>query len=84
MDQQMARYFGTACPNVTAMSPADQAGIQQGQVFQGMTKQGVIMAVGYPPEHRTPSLQQDTWYFWGARNRTYQVYFANGIVTAIQ
>lgn len=84
IDQQMARYFGTACPNVTAMSAEDQAGIQQGQVYQGMSKQGVIMAVGYPPEHRTPTLEQDTWRYWGARNRTYEVFFVNGFVSGIR
>jgi hypothetical protein len=84
IDQQMARNFGTACPNTAAMSPEDQAGIQQGQVFPGMTKQGVIMAAGYPPEHRTPSLQQDTWRYWGSRNRTFEVHFVNGVVAEIQ
>lgn len=84
MEQQLARYFGTACPNVTAMSAADQAGIAQGQVSPGMTKQGVIMALGYPPEHRTPSLQQDTWRYWGSRNRTFEVHFVNGVVASVQ
>lgn len=84
IDQQMARNFGTACPNTAAMSPEDQAGIQQGQVFPGMTKQGVIMAAGYPPEHRTPSLQQDTWRYWGSRKRTFEVHFVNGVVAEIQ
>ncbi len=84
MDQHLSRYFGTACPDVSRLSSEDQSGIQQGSVYQGMTKQGVILALGYPPEHRTPSLEQDVWRYWSTRNRSFEVYFSNGIVTGIR
>lgn len=84
IDQHVTRYFGNGCPNITAMSPADQSGIQSGRVYQGMTKQGVILAIGYPPEHRTPTLEQDVWRYWGTRNRSYEVYFSGGVVTGIR
>lgn len=84
VDQHLPRYFGGQCPNVAAMSPEDQAGIQHGQVYQGMTKQGVIMALGYPPEHATPSLENDVWRYWSQGARAYEVYFTNGVVTGMR
>ncbi len=84
IDQHVARYFGTGCPNMATMSPEDQSGIQQGQVFQGMTKQGVILALGYPPEHRTPTLEEDVWRYWGNRSNAYEVYFTGGLVSGIR
>jgi hypothetical protein len=59
-------------------------GIQQGQVFQGMSKQGVILAIGYPPEHQTPSLEADQWSYWRNSHRRFQVYFVGGLVSGIQ
>ena len=84
LDSHFQRYFGGGCPDTSNMSPEDQAGIQQGQVFQGMTKQGVIMAIGYPPEHRTPSLDGDVWRYWSTRNGQFEVYFTDGRVSGIR
>lgn len=84
IDQHVARYFGTGCPNLATMSPEDQSGIQQGQVFQGMTKQGVILALGYPPEHRTPTLEEDVWRYWGNQRNAYEIYFTGGLVSGIR
>ena len=84
IEEHVQRYFGTQCPNMAAMTPEDQAGIQNGQVYQGMTKQGVIMAIGYPPEHQTPTLEADTWTYWATGNNRFEVYFANGVVSGIR
>lgn len=84
MEEHVQRYFGTQCPNIQAMSPEDQAGIQNGQVYQGMTKQGVIMAVGYPPSHATPTLDADVWKYWATQRNRFEVYFTNGIVSGIR
>lgn len=84
VDQHLARYFGTACPDLTQLSPEDQAGVRDGRVYQGMTKQGVLLAIGYPPQHRTPSLDGDVWRYWLARNGTFEVYYQNGVVAGIR
>ncbi|MBO6934100.1 MAG: hypothetical protein JJ863_03975 [Deltaproteobacteria bacterium] len=84
VEEHVQRYFGTQCPNIGSMSPEDQAGVQNGQVYQGMTKQGVIMAIGYPPEHATPTLQGDVWKYWATSNNRFEVYFTNGIVSGIR
>jgi hypothetical protein len=84
IDMHMSRYFGPNCPDLTALSEADRVGIQQGQVFQGMSKQGVILAIGYPPEHQTPSLEADQWSYWRNSHSRFQVYFVGGLVSGIQ
>lgn len=84
VDQHIQRYFGGACADLSTMSPEDQAGIQQGQIYQGMTKQGVILAVGFPPEHRTPTLEGDVWRYWRNKVNGFEVYFTNGVVSGIR
>ncbi|MGF1764655.1 hypothetical protein [Aliivibrio kagoshimensis] len=79
----LAQYFGTSCDKntITTMSKIDQAGIKEGVVKSGMTKQGVILAIGYPPEHRTPSLESDEWVYWRNRFGTTLIKFTDGVVT---
>ena len=84
IEDHVQRYFGTQCPDISMMSPEDQAGIQNGQVYQGMTKQGVVMAIGYPPEHRTPTLEGDVWMYWATKSNRFEVYFTDGVVSGIR
>jgi len=49
--------------------------IEQGLVEPGMTKAQVLMALGYPPAHRTPSLEQPIWTYWRNRWDVFMVYF---------
>ncbi|MFT5357958.1 MAG: hypothetical protein ACI9KE_005195 [Polyangiales bacterium] len=65
LEIHLQRLFGTACPNTAAMSAEDQTGVQQAQPFVGMTRAGVISALGYPPDHRTPNLEDAEWTYWG-------------------
>jgi hypothetical protein len=51
----------------TGLSAVDEQGIQQGKAMVGMTKQGVMIALGYPAKHRTPSLDENTWAYWKGR-----------------
>jgi len=53
--------------NYMGLTAEDQQGIQQGKAMQGMTKQGVMIALGYPAKHRTPSLEDNTWAYWNGR-----------------
>ena len=48
-------------------SKMEQKNIRKGKVVRGMSKQAVLMSYGYPPEHRTPSIESDNWKYW--RNR---------------
>lgn len=67
------------------LSQLDRKGISEGKVYEGMTKEGVRMALGYPAKHRTPSLEENTWIYWRNRFRTMVVEFGqDGKVTLIR
>jgi hypothetical protein len=84
-EQHLARYFGASCPELpSGLNPLDMKGIESGMVTEGMTKQGVIFALGYPPEHATPSPDRDQWLYWKNRFDRFVVRFADGIVVSVQ
>ncbi len=43
------------------------SGIKSGEIYHGMSKDAVIMAWGYPPEHRTPTTKLPRWVYWTSR-----------------
>lgn len=53
------------------MSEKEADGVKRGTPIVGMTKEEVLIAFGYPPEHRTKSLKLNRWTYW----RTRTVYF---------
>ena len=83
--EHVAKFFGTSCNAavVASFGPVDQQGIREGKVLEGMSKQAVILAVGYPPEHQTPNLNADTWRYWEGRFDTVEVIFKDGRVVEI-
>lgn len=84
--EHVTRYFGTACdPSVIAtLDPIDQQGIREGKVYPGMSKDGVLLAIGYPPDHATKSLDDDTWRYWESRFDVFDVVFKDGRVLKIK
>ena len=52
-----------------------RAAVKEGKVIPGMTREQVIIAVGYPPTHRTPSLDSPVWNLWASRTGRYEVHF---------
>ena len=80
------RYFGKDCNKDKAakLSEIDQNGIKQGKALSGMSKQGVTLAIGYPPLSKTRTLDSTTWKYWFNRFNTFDVNFNDqGIVTAV-
>ena len=61
--------------SISSLSENDQKGIQKGKAYKGMTKNGVMMALGYPATHQTPSLKSDKWTYWTNRFGTIVVNF---------
>ncbi len=61
--------------NLSELSDVDQEGIEAGKVKKGMTKKGVRIALGYPAQNETPSLEENTWTYWTNRWVTYDVIF---------
>jgi hypothetical protein len=63
-----------------SLTAEEQKAVIDGKIISGMSKSAVIMAFGYPPAHRTPSLKEDTWIYWESRYKTITVTFGNGKV----
>ena len=66
------------------MSPTVQKLITQASVEPGMRREEVLMALGYPPAHRTPSLEQLDWHYWQNRWHQFVVFFDGNRVDRIQ
>ena len=70
--------------SVGGLSALDRKGIDAGRALPGMTKRGVLAALGYPARHRTPSVESDRWIYWTNRFKTRAVEFdANGEVARV-
>ena len=84
--KHLDKFFGKTCDpaKVARMSEIDRKGIRQGSALPGMTKAGVILAIGYPPEHATPTLESDSWTYWKNRFGTARVQFSDGKVTGVK
>jgi hypothetical protein len=76
-EDHLLHFFGSQCdPSVVEqMSEEDQEGIRAGRASPGMTRQGVIYALGYPPRHVNPSLEADEWTYWSNRFNRFVVWF---------
>jgi hypothetical protein len=57
--------------------------IEQSTVEVGMTRDQVLMSLGYPPPHRTPSLESPTWTYWMNRWDTFTVNFDGNKVASV-
>ncbi len=84
--KHLDKVFGRTCDaaRVQSMSAVDRKGIRAGTVLPGMTKRGVTLAIGYPPEHATPTLDADIWTYWKNRFGKMRVHFSDGKVAEIQ
>ncbi|MFH0256643.1 hypothetical protein ACGRL8_06240 [Vibrio rumoiensis] len=81
----IVRDFGTTCPTLSNLNTVDQKGIKEGRVYEGMTKQGVLNAIGYPPAHVTPTTDLNTWVYWKNRFNKMNILFnSQGLVESIQ
>lgn len=86
-NDHLLRFFGSECDpaDVGQLSDVDQEGIRQGSAQEGMTRQGVIYAIGYPPRHVNPSLERGDWTYWESRfDRIIVEFDENGIVTGMR
>ena len=49
--------------------------IRAGKVMPGMSKEQVVMALGFPARHETPTVDAANWKFWYTSRITYTVHF---------
>lgn len=57
--------------------------INKCEVDVGMTKHEVLMALGYPPSHKTNIDTSDWWYYWRADGSRLMVFFVDNLVNDI-
>lgn len=61
-----------------SFTPRERDAVRGAVINPGMRKEAVLMAYGYPPSHRTPSLDEDTWIYFKGLYVPYTVKFENG------
>ena len=49
-----------------------------------MRREEVLIALGYPPAHRRPSLEQADWHNWQNRWHQFMVFFDSERVDRVQ
>lgn len=76
-EENIQKYFQTSCKKskLSKLNTIDKKGLKTGKVFKGMTKAGVILAIGYPPVHKTPTTDAKRWKYWTNRFNTFDVIF---------
>lgn len=76
-EANLDRYFGESCDKgeIARLSAVDQEGIRQGEARVGMSKRGVVLAIGYPPPAGTADTQRDEWLYWSNRFNRFVVEF---------
>jgi hypothetical protein len=86
ISEHLDKIFGTMCADqdLANFSDVDKKGIAEGQVYEGMSRQAVIYALGYPPAHENPKLDSDQWKYWLNRFNTMIVHFDGDKVASIQ
>ena len=57
------------------MTEMEITAIKNGVLVEGMSKKAVLMSYGYPPEHKTPSLDDPDWYYWMNKREVKKICF---------
>jgi hypothetical protein len=82
LSEYLDLILSTAPVSYTDLSEIDQKGISEGRPYNGMSKKGVMIALGYPCPNKTASPKADTWYYWENRFDNYPVNFKNDLVVS--
>jgi len=86
-DTFLSRLFVTEDPRLKLKKvPARQVKlVEKGTIVPGMSRDQVLLAVGYPPADRTPSLEAATWIYGdGGGSDAFVVYFDGDRVSSVQ
>lgn len=83
----LRRFFGPSCPReqLATLSELDREGIREGRAINGMSRRGVILAMGPPPRHVNPDLNAPALMYWRNRFNRVEIRFgADDRVTEIR
>jgi hypothetical protein len=92
MDQYLDHLLLTTDPHTRIKAPGKRDTetarleklVAQGEVEKGMTRDQVLRSLGYPPAHRTPSIESTTWTYWQNRWATMVVVFDGDKVVRVE
>lgn len=84
-EQWVAKLIVASDPKVKmAGYPANvRQAIQKGQVMVGMSKEQVIMALGYPLTNENPQLDAPLWRYWWSSFGEYQLHWSGNRVSKV-
>ena len=68
---------------IAKFSPAVRKAIEAGKLMKGMTKEQVIISVGYPQTNENPRLDGPSWRYWWSSFGPYYVYWSKNTVKKI-
>lgn len=84
------RFFNRLFVNQTfgeltrGLSLSELEAIRRGVIVKSMSKRAVLITLGYPPEHRTPRLEAQSWVYWPSRFQKRRVTFdPRGLTTRL-
>lgn len=83
----LKRFFGPSCPaeEIGSLSEIDRQGIREGRAIRGMSRRGVILAMGHPPRHVNPDPDAAAFIYWKSRFNRVEVQFGpEGFVSGIK
>ena len=66
--------------NLSIYFPRVLDSIESGSIEDGMSREMVILTLGYPPRSKTPSLNANRWVYWSSPSRPFTVHFKKGQV----
>lgn len=79
----LSRTFSSLPVDLSQFTEEERIAILDGKVNLGMGKKAVLIALGYPPAHKTPSLESNQWRYWSSRFGTFIVSFENDKVAEV-
>jgi len=86
-EQSVNTYFGAKCDKtkMARLSKLDKEGIRLGRAKVGMSREGILFAMGRPPYHANPDLDAPSWLYWMNRyNKTAIEFDEKGKVSAVR
>lgn len=86
LDAFAQRYVVAVNPQtrISTFAPRVREAIKSARLFNGMTREQVLMSVGYPVSSETPDMEASIWRFWLTSSEEFQVVFdAQGIVKEV-
>ncbi len=85
-EELFSRYFSKEnildSNKYRSFSAAEKEAVKMGKIEKGMSRDAVIVAYGYPPTHRTPFLEQESWTYWDSRLINFMILFRDNKVVS--